>query len=104
MRKLKSKRWYRRNRHTNPDLVKAYKDCQWCFEYYGEPYVVVLNSQLSPMIDNYFYPTRLRAISISDLKWARKKQKEAIATLRDRDCCQGDISLHDLQHPLESHH
>ena len=73
---IKTKRWYRRNRHTNPELVRAYKDAQWNFEYFNEYHVVISNKQIAQRIPNFFFINGFRAVSFSDLKWYLGKIKE----------------------------
>lgn len=69
--RLKSKRWYRRNRHTNSNLVSAYRMCQFCFEYYNEYHFPVAIKRLSDykVIDEEIYENGFRCMSFEDFEW-----------------------------------
>lgn len=42
---MKTKRWKRRNRHKNPDLVAIHQICDWTSEILGKQYYPVMGKR-----------------------------------------------------------
>lgn len=72
MRQLKSKRWYRRNRHINPNLVSAYRECEFCFRYYNEYYFPVRTN------DKEIYHNGFRSMCFEDFAWIKQCKEQGI--------------------------
>jgi hypothetical protein len=79
--RLKSKRWYRRNRHTNPALVKAWKICQWDFEYFSQYHFPVHLSAFKVEPESTVFIDGFTSMSYFELKYFLKRDRDKFTPL-----------------------